>query len=1253
MSPPQDWDDWTAEGLESPIHELCCPVQAENVSGHPEVEQYLDRMSTPATSPLSLSDHLQTLTESLAAARTQETVLDVMMTAALAALNAAAGAVLLVDQTKESLTLVAAQGTRDGAQTIWQDSHLGVQQRAGDAVVRREALFFEHTGDLDGASPGLDARTIGSTAVGIAVLPMVLEDRPLGVIILEFNEPHPLTPDEIRFLRTIAAQGALGLGRMHLIRGLEQRVEERTREVEAERTFLRALLGSLGESIIACDADGHLTVFNGVARELHGQDAAPVPPETWAEQYGLYGPDGVTRMPTAQVPLYRAWQGQDVENAVMVVRHPGGEARTLLVNGQPILSEQGERLGAVVAQRDITDWRQQERSLAASRSRAEVLAALGDALQLATSAEDVAERALDRIGAAVGAHSMLVVRLRGEELDLPSVWGTVPDLVTAFLNQPGRSLSDVPTFQQIAQVNEALYLDDYHLQDGGTPPFPAQAVGIEPIRTPDGTLGGFLIAGRPTQAGTWEEGERDLLKRAAGTLGLALERAQATAQLTARSRQLQEEARAQEAFVAFTETIGTETDVVALATHAVDVLQAHFTEGVGGFYEREGELWKLRSWTRNLDAQPDFVVTLRAGLPSNTPFIAQLLRERAPVFTEDWNADHEGIRDSEDYGTVAAYPVMAGQNVRGFFTMGFKHAAHWVERDRAIFRAVGRSLNLALERADQARRLEAQNAELEARTRALEGFAELTRHLGVETDRFTLVRQAQEAVLSLLPPGYALYYERDAGLWRNRVQTGALGLVPEQAAALQAVVDVGFPYDAPQSLVVPWTTGVPYYQDEYVRGGDTDASLVQHVSTVASLPVVVSGEGIGVLAVVLFEAHTWTPTDKAVMETVVRSLGLALERADGVAELEARTQEVSAWRDRYEVAVRGSGHLIYDWDPVTDAILYGGAVEQITGYAPQELDGSLKDWTERLIHPDDREVFQQEIARVIEFGDTFQLSFRVVHKDGSVREVEDDGYFRRNAQVGVARMVGFVKDVTERSRAEEALRQRTVELERSNAELEQFAYIASHDLQAPIRAVTSFAGLIDTRYGPHLDERGRLYLQQIVEGGRHMKRLVDDLLSFSRVHTEQRALAPIDADAVFDVVASRFRTEAPEAQITRGELPRILADGQQFDQLLQNLISNGLKYCQEGITPQVHVWAEHDGAWWRFAVQDNGIGIEPQYFERIFVIFQRLHGRETYEGTGIGLAVCKKIVERHGGRLWVESTPGAGATFFFTLPEAG
>ncbi|PYE50448.1 PAS domain S-box-containing protein [Deinococcus yavapaiensis KR-236] len=284
---------------------------------------------------------------------------------------------------------------------------------------------------------------------------------------------------------------------------------------------------------------------------------------------------------------------------------------------------------------------------------------------------------------------------------------------------------------------------------------------------------------------------------------------------------------------------------------------------------------------------------------------------------------------------------------------------------------------------------------------------------------------------------------------------------------------------------------------------------------------------------------------------------------------------------------------------------------------------------------------------MIQSSDEFHLPFRVVRKDGSVRRVEDDGYFMRADDGRVTRMVGFVKDVTERGRILAALK-------RSNEELERSASVASHDLQAPIRAVTSFAEVVARRYGEVLDDRGRTYLRQIVENGEHMKRLIDGLMTYSRMSLEQQPLLSTDASAVFDAVVRRLQPEIDTfgATVVRGALPTVLADAQQLDQLLQTLVSNALKYHRAGVAPMVRVEAERDETCWRFSVSDNGLGIEPVYFEKIFGMFQRLHGRGEFEGTGIGLSVCKHIVERHGGRLWVESELGQGSRFHFTLQDA-
>jgi PAS domain S-box-containing protein len=255
------------------------------------------------------------------------------------------------------------------------------------------------------------------------------------------------------------------------------------------------------------------------------------------------------------------------------------------------------------------------------------------------------------------------------------------------------------------------------------------------------------------------------------------------------------------------------------------------------------------------------------------------------------------------------------------------------------------------------------------------------------------------------------------------------------------------------------------------------------------------------------------------------------------------------------------------------------------------------------------------------------------------------------------RLRGFAKvtrDLTERRQAEEALDQRARELARSNGDLEQFAYVASHDLQEPLRAVVSYLQLLQRRYQGQLDAKADTYIGHAVDGAHRMQALIQALLTYSRVGRKGGQPTPTDAGAAVERALASLREaiEASGARVTYAGLATVTADPFQLAQLFQNLIGNAIKFHGDR-PPRVEVSAERDDDAWHFVVRDNGIGIAPEYYERIFVIFQRLHARDEYPGTGIGLAICKRIVERHGGRIWVESAPGQGSAFHFTLPDAG
>jgi PAS domain S-box-containing protein len=295
-----------------------------------------------------------------------------------------------------------------------------------------------------------------------------------------------------------------------------------------------------------------------------------------------------------------------------------------------------------------------------------------------------------------------------------------------------------------------------------------------------------------------------------------------------------------------------------------------------------------------------------------------------------------------------------------------------------------------------------------------------------------------------------------------------------------------------------------------------------------------------------------------------------------------------------------------------------------------------------------------EVMAAVQRGDGWIGELDAQHRAGHLFQVQVSASLITGSTGEPLGLMGSFIDVTERRRAEESLARRTAELERSNRELEQFAYVASHDLQEPLRMVSSYTQLLASRYQDKLDQDAFDFIEFAVSGANRMQRLINDLLEYSRVSTRGKPPAPVDAHAALGQAVALLSAAIDESQamVVNGELPVVRADCAQLTQVFLNLIGNAIKFRRPGNPPRVEVSAQREGPAWVFAVRDNAVGIEPRYFPRLFQIFQRLHGKE-FPGTGIGLALCKRIVERHGGRVWVESQPGIGSTFYFTLPEEG
>lgn len=370
-----------------------------------------------------------------------------------------------------------------------------------------------------------------------------------------------------------------------------------------------------------------------------------------------------------------------------------------------------------------------------------------------------------------------------------------------------------------------------------------------------------------------------------------------------------------------------------------------------------------------------------------------------------------------------------------------------------------------------------------------------------------------------------------------------------------------------------------------------------------------------------------------------------------VKKLKEKTEEILLANERFALASKATSDVIWDWDLITDEKYRSSQFASMFGYDEKEIQENKRFRTD-LIHPEDLEYVQSNLEKTLASDSRFwEIEFRGRKADQSYAYVREKGFIIRNPQGNAVRMIGATQNITQQKMDELKLIQANQKLSDANEELRVFASLASHDLREPLRMISSFMSLLQRKYGPSLDDKANLYISHAVDGAKRLSVMITDLLEYSKIGFESSAAEYIDTKSLVEEVLqlqSPLIIESGAAVIV-GELPEVEAVKTPLQVLFQNLIGNALKYRNPDTPPVIEISGRCLEHFWEFSVKDNGIGIDTEYLDEIFGILKRLHQKEKYSGTGIGLAICRKIVTQHGGKIWAESSLGLGSKFLFTI----
>ncbi|MCH7412259.1 ATP-binding protein [Belliella sp. R4-6] len=376
--------------------------------------------------------------------------------------------------------------------------------------------------------------------------------------------------------------------------------------------------------------------------------------------------------------------------------------------------------------------------------------------------------------------------------------------------------------------------------------------------------------------------------------------------------------------------------------------------------------------------------------------------------------------------------------------------------------------------------------------------------------------------------------------------------------------------------------------------------------------------------------------------------------------LDSRTRELKESNTRFELVSKATTDAIWDLDIKTGQVYRSENFTNLFGYPIDKSSSNFNFWKEH-IHPEDRDKVQEDYIAIKNSTNEFwESAFRFKKKNGEYAYVLDKAILIRDKTGEPIRMIGATKDITTAKKSEHDLIQlslqladRAKKLEVSNTELEQFAYCASHDLQEPLRMITGFLNQLHKKYNDALDEKANLYIFYAIDGAKRMRQIILNLLDYSKVGNYDEKIEDVAIDQVLRNILVLFKRVIKEKKgnVSWSEMPIIRMEKTPINQIFQNLISNALKYSKPEVNPEVKIEYIEDPTNWIFSISDNGIGIESDHLEKIFILFQKLHSNDLYEGSGMGLTICKKIIEKYNGKIWVVSEYGEGSTFYFSIPK--